>query len=272
MNMNNIISISLLTSFFAFLLWVTPIIIKAEKRWEQYLIFSTKKKFRFPFEKYVDQWLQQSYVNMSAKQFVFLILLFNVVPIGFTFLFSSLGILPVFASVYFTISIIYYPFQKRKKISSKIDNEVRIMKQYIAKLYERHVPLNEMIEIIYERLPDDSILKLKLEKVQLRSQSINTLTESIKWLSDQIKAPSLQLLANILVQSSRYADLPLETRLVEMAKQDRNKIVINFEKIAEHNKMRALLEGGFFIALPIIALLVLVIFYYVFQNFQNIHI
>ena len=243
---------------------------KIEEIYLQKRNFANGSRRSFFLEVMIDRWLLHSYVAMTARQWIGSIVVFTFLPIGFTLINHTLGYLPILASLYIAVSFMMYPFRKRKKTTQIIENEIRLMGQYIAKLYERHVPLNEMLYIIHDRL-NPSIFKEKLHEALLRSESVDVFTDSILWLNEQFRLPSLKKLANLLIQSSRHANLPIDVRLAEMAEKEREKIIITFEEIAEGNRVRALIEGGFFIALPIIALLTIVVFYYVFNSFQLIN-
>ena len=266
----SLFDIALSTTISFCLLGLSRYVKKVEEIVFQNRNFLNGSKRTFYLEVMLDRWLRHSYVAMTARQWLGSILVFTFLPIGFTLINHSLGYLPILASVYISISFIMYPFRKRKKTTQIIENEIRLMGQYIAKLYERHVPLNEMLYIIHDRL-NPSIFKEKLHEALLRSESVDVFSDSILWLSEQFRLPSLKKIANLLLQSSRHANLPIDVRLVEMAEKEREKIIITFEEIAESNRVRALIEGGFFIALPIIALLTIVVFYYVFNNFQLIN-
>ncbi len=258
------------TSISLILLWLTPYIRKFEVRWRQNRFFSPSRQISLPFEDRINQWLQSCYVTMNAKQWYFLLFGSLFLSGIFYVVIPSIGFVTLGAGSYFTISIILYPFQKRKKTVITIEQQVRHTKQILAKLYERNVPLNEMLSVVFDRLPE-GIYKSMMKQAITRTYTTDTLSEAISWLSNQIQVPSLQFLATTLIQSSRYANLPLGKRLSDMAKKDREKLLITFDKTAEQKKMRALIDGGTFIALPLIALLTIIVFYYVFKNFQVIN-
>lgn len=263
--------IGTLTSGSLFLMWISRSVKRWEGRWSRRRFLMTPRQILLPFEERIEAWLKYSHVKMTAKQWFGLV-------VGSLMGFSSLGILlpsmgvaGAAAGLYFSGSVIFYPFQKRKKFNLDMERQIQRTKRMLAKLYARHVNTDEMLPILTDALEDGAFKNHVVQAIQ-RTKTTDTLGDAIQWMSDEIQRPSLQALAAVLVQGTHYANLPLDERLAHMATKDREKALIQHEKLADQTRLRALVEAGSFIALPLIALLAVFVFEYVFKAFATIQL
>lgn len=264
LNWVNVWSISAITSGSLFVLWLSYVVKRLETRWKRH-------KFVVPFEQRIDAWLKYCHVKLTAKQWYGLI-------IGTLICFPLLGLLMPstrmmggVAGLYLAGNVVFYPFQKRKKFNLEMEQQVQHTKRMMAKLYERDVNTEEMLPILVDTLDDGQFTNYVIHAIE-RTQSTDTLADAIQWISDEIQLPSLQSLAAVLVQGTRYANLSLDERLAIMAAKDREKTLINYEKLADGKRIRALVEAGSFIALPLIGLLAAFVFEYVSHMFTSIQL
>ena len=254
------------TSGSLFFLWLSRVVERFEGRWSRHHFRSQPRQIVLPFEHQIDEWLYYSHVKMTAKQWYGLILLF---PVFFTMLGSLSGNFNVSGlamGLYMSVSLILYPRQKRKKFTIDMELQVQRTKRMLAKLYARGMKSDEMLSVVADAL-EEGEYKHYVNQAMTRTKTTDTLAEAIQWISDQLQLPSLRALAIVMVQGFHYANLPLDERLAQMAAKDREKALINFDKLAEGKRMRALIEAGSFIVLPLIGLLAAFVFYYVYQKF-----
>jgi hypothetical protein len=123
-----------------------------------------------------------------------------------------------------------------------------------------------MLPIVSEVL-EEGDFKSYIDGAIVRANSVDTVGEAIQWISDELRLPSLRALAIALVQGFHYENISLEERLLSMASKDREKVLINFDKVAESKRMKSLVEAGSFIVMPLIGLSVVLTFYYVYKQF-----
>lgn len=259
------------TSGSLFLLWLSRIVERIEGRWSRRYFRAKPRKIVLPFEHQIDEWLKYSHVKMTAKQWYGLILFF---PVFFTILgslSSRFSVAGLAMGLYMSVSLILYPRQKRKKFNLDMVMQIQRTKRMMAKLYARHVKTDEMLPLVADVL-EDGEYKSYVNQAIARTKTMDTLAEAIEWMSDELQLTSLRALAIVMVQGFHYANLPLDVRLAKMAEKDRERALINFDKLAEGKRMRALVEAGAFIVLPLIGLLSVFVFYYVYQKFTMVQI
>ncbi len=254
------------TSGTFFLFWLSRMVEQLEVKWSRRHFRAIPRKMVLPFEYRIDEWLKYSHVKMTAKQWYGLVVFF---PAFFTLLgsfTSHFSVSGLAMGLYMSVSLILYPRQKRKKVTLEMELQVQRTKRMLAKLYERKMKEDDMLMVVSDALEEGEYKKYVDQAIK-RIKTTDTLAEAIEWMSDELQLPSLRALAIVMVQGFHYAKLPLDERLTKMAEKDRERALINFDKLAEGKRMRALVEAGAFIVLPLIGLLSVFVFYYVYQKF-----
>jgi hypothetical protein len=240
-----------------------------EAKWSRRHFVISPLKWTFPGEQLIEAWLKYSHVRFTAKQWMGSIIGFVAIFALFGAIMPNIGLVSDISGLAMSISVIMFPFSKRKKFNMDMELQIQRMKRMLAKLYARGVRVDEMLPIVADAMEEGQFKRL-LEQTILRTKTTDTIGQAIQWLSDEIQLPSLQALASIMVQGAQYADLPLDERLLQMAKKDREKALINYEKLAESKRTLAMVEAGGLIALPLIVLVAAFVFYYVFGMFSAI--
>ena len=267
----NVETIGAITSGSLSLLWLSRIVAVVEGRFSRHFFRARPRHVVLPFEHQADEFLKRSHVKMTAKQWYGLM-------VGIPIFVASLGLMTsgnwtigLGVGLYLSVTLLLFPYQKRKKFNLDMGLQIQRTKRMMAKLYARDLQADEMLAVVVEALEDGeskNYMKLAIQ----RTKTVDTLSKAIEWMSDEIQVPSLRALAIVLMQGSHYANLPLDERLAKMAEKDRDKTLINYDKIAEGKRMRALLEAGTFVVFPLIGLLSAFVFYYVYQQFTGIQL
>ncbi len=261
--------VGVVTSGSLFLLWLSWIVERLEGRWSRRWFLPKSRKILLPFEHQIEAWLKYSRVRMTAKQWYGLIVVSLIIFPILGVVMPNVGVMGVITGLYFSGSVVMYPLQKRKTFNLDMERQIQRTKRMLAKLYERNVKPDEMLPILVDALEEGSFKSL-VEQALHRTKTTDTLSEAIQWLSDEIQLPSLQSLAAVMVQGSHYANLPLDERLAHMAEKDREKVLINYDKLADGKRIRALLEAASLIALPLMGLTVAFTFTYILDQFSAI--
>lgn len=262
----NAIQIGIMTCCSLFFVWLSFVLRPIEQQWAD-RVFLPSFSAMWPYEDRIERWLQHSGVQMSARQWVGFLALFSIgLPLVGLFYPSSES-WTLMASIYLTVSLLLYPFQKEKRIRAQMQNDLRRALRMIAKLYQRDVHTADILPIVQEVM-EDGPLKTKLQEAILRTKTTDTLEDALVWLADTTALPALQHLAARLAQATRYADIPIGEQLLQMAEKEREQVLFTQERLAEQKRISALLQAALFIALPLLFLVASFAFSYTFKEFM----